>query len=322
MANLNTEPIQVGVKIRLATWNCGGLSFTQRELCSELGYDILALTETHDTGSLRPSKTFVTGDIAPKDDSYAGVAILMSQRIARNVLYSGCCGARIVFFRVKASPCNLFVVSVYVPHSGRQAPSASDTLAELEALLSKVHQHDCVVLLGDFNAKLARHTDKMTGRWCIHRRANPAGGRLLGLMDRLQLCALSTLHQPRRGSTNATYLSKDPRYGPSQVDYVMISCRWATSAHKCCVKWGVSCQRWGRRYDHGLVSCVWVCRAFSQRKRDKQIDYAPLMAKDGGTLREHFDARVKQHLTATHCDMAVASASLERLTKCVTMAAQ
>ena len=101
----------------------------------------------------------MTGDIAPKDDSYAGVAILMSQRIARNVLYSGCCGACIVFVRVKASPCNLFVVSVYVPHSGRQAPSASDTLAALEALLSKVHQHDCVVLLGDFNAKLARQTD-------------------------------------------------------------------------------------------------------------------------------------------------------------------
>ena len=115
MANLNTEPIQVGDKIRLATWKCGGLSFTQRELCSELGYDILALTETHDTGSLRPSNTFVTGDIAPKDDSYAGVAILLSQRIARNVLYSGCCSARIVFVRVKASPCNLFVVSVYVP---------------------------------------------------------------------------------------------------------------------------------------------------------------------------------------------------------------
>ena len=49
--------IQVGDKIRLATWNCGGLSFTQREICSELGYDILALTETHDTGSIRPSKT-------------------------------------------------------------------------------------------------------------------------------------------------------------------------------------------------------------------------------------------------------------------------
>ena len=102
MANLSTEPIQVGDKIRLATWNCGGLSFTQRELCSELGYDILPLTETHDTGSLRPSKTFVKGDIAPKDDPYAGVAILMSQRIASSVLYCGCCGARIVFVRIKA----------------------------------------------------------------------------------------------------------------------------------------------------------------------------------------------------------------------------
>ena len=128
----------------------------------------------------------------------------MSQRIARSVLYSGCCGARIVFVRVKVSPRNLFVVSIYLPHSGRQAPSASDTLAELEVLLSKVHQHDCVVLHGDFNATLARHTDIMTGRWCIHRRANPAGDRLLGLMDRLQLCAVSTLHQPRRSSTNAT----------------------------------------------------------------------------------------------------------------------
>ena len=180
----------------------------------------------------------MTGDIAPKDDPYAGVAILMSQRIARSVLYSRCCGSRSVLVRVKASPCNLFVVSVYVLHSGRQAPSACDTLAELEALLTKVHRHDCVVLLGDFVARLARHTDRLTGRWCIHRRANPADDRLLDLMDRLQLCALSTLHQPRRGSTNATYLSKDPQYGPSQIDYVMVSCRWATTAHKCCVKWG------------------------------------------------------------------------------------
>ena len=196
MANLNTEPIQVGDKIRLATWNYGGLSFTQRELCGELGYDILALMETHDTGSLRHSK---------------------------------------------------------------QAPSASDTLAELETLLSKVNRHECVVFIGDSNAKLARRTDRMTCRWCIHRRANPAGDRLLGLMDRLQLCVVSTLHQLRRDSTNATYLSKDPPYGPSQIDYVTVSYRWATSTHKCEVGVGVSFKRWERRCDHGLVSCVWVC---------------------------------------------------------------
>ena len=78
----------------------------------------------------------------------------------------------------------------------------------------------------------------------------------------------------------------------------------------------------GGRYDHGLVSCVWVYRAFSQRKRDKHIESSPLMTKDGDKLRKRFDVRVKQHLTATPCDTAVALASLDRLTKCVTKAAK
>ena len=65
-----------------------------------------------------------------------------------------------------------------------------------------------------------------------------------------------------------------------------------------CEVW-VRCQRWGLRYDHGLISCVCVCRAFSPHKRDKQIDYALLMAKDGDELRQWFDARIKQRHTAT-----------------------
>ena len=39
--------IHVGLPLRLATWNSGGLSYTHRELCRELNYDILSLTEIH-----------------------------------------------------------------------------------------------------------------------------------------------------------------------------------------------------------------------------------------------------------------------------------
>ena len=45
--------IQVGLLLKLATWNCGGLSFMQREMCRDLDYDLLALTETHDKGTLQ-----------------------------------------------------------------------------------------------------------------------------------------------------------------------------------------------------------------------------------------------------------------------------
>ena len=144
----NGRNVSMGAKLKLATWNCGGLSYTQRELCAQLGYDILALTETHDSGQLRPSKRFLTGDIAPAEDKYAGVAMLLSDRAAGCVMYTGCRGPRIVFARIRASPCNLFVVCVYVPHSGRQCPSAADTLYELEDLLNSAPLHDCVIVLG------------------------------------------------------------------------------------------------------------------------------------------------------------------------------
>ena len=53
------------------------------------------------------------------------------------------------------------------------------------------------------------------------------------------------------------------------------------------VKWGVSCQRWGCHYDHGLVSCDWQCRVKSQGQQVKHIDYLPLekndAARDGAT---------------------------------------
>ena len=190
-------------KLKLAMWTCGVLSYTQRDLCAQLGYDILALTETHDSGQLRPSKRFLTGDIAPAEDKYAAI---------RSLLY-GCRGPRIAFARIRASSCNLFVVCVYVPYRGRQRPSAAD----------------CVIVLGDFNAKLPRSNGQQTGRWCIHRRGNQTGDMLGSLMERKQLCAVSTLQQPRRHATNVMYLSKDRRYGPSQNDYILASRRWSTS---------------------------------------------------------------------------------------------
>ena len=110
--------LQRGSTLKLATWNCGGLSFTQRELCAQLGYGVLGLTETHDKGSLPPHKHCLTGDAAPARDPYSGVTMLLSDRVADSVMYNGCLGWRIVYARIRASPCNLFVVCVYVPHAG------------------------------------------------------------------------------------------------------------------------------------------------------------------------------------------------------------
>ena len=59
------------------------VSFTQSELCSGLCYEILGLTETHDKGSLSANRCLVKGDAAPNEDAYAGVALLLSDRMSK-----------------------------------------------------------------------------------------------------------------------------------------------------------------------------------------------------------------------------------------------
>ena len=44
----DVHQLKLGKHLKLSTWNCGGLTFTQRQLCQELGYNMLALTETHE----------------------------------------------------------------------------------------------------------------------------------------------------------------------------------------------------------------------------------------------------------------------------------
>ena len=82
----------------------------------------------------------------------------------------------------------------------------------------------------------------------------------------------------------------------------------------------MSCQRWGRHYDHGSVSCDWQCRVKSHGQQVKHIDYLPLEKNDAA--RETFDASVARHMNDFPCDLDNASASLNRLTKCVSAAAR
>ena len=316
----DADQLKLGEHLKFATWNCGGLTFTQRQLCEELEYDILALTETHDDGTLKNSRKFIMSEPAPASDKFSGVALLLSDRVAKCVTHKSSCGSRIVYARIRAKPCNLFVIGVYMPHTGRKAnPFAADVRNDIEKVLRQVNQHDCVLLLGDLNCKLGRKQEKLTGKWCIHKHPNKEGESMLDLMRIFKLTAVSTFFQSKRGKSNATYLAKDPRYKPSQIDYILVSSRWATSVKDCKVKWGVSCQRWGRPYDHGLVSCVFASRVKSVVRAATKLDYSIL--KTSENTRTLFDQNVHANLAALAYNVNNPSESLAHLQKSINDAA-
>ena len=42
----STSQLRLGQPLKIGTWNCGGLSYTIKEMCRDLEYDALVLTET------------------------------------------------------------------------------------------------------------------------------------------------------------------------------------------------------------------------------------------------------------------------------------
>ena len=105
---------------------------------------------------------------------------------------------------------------------------------------------------------------------------------------------------------------------PSQIDYILISSRWATSVRKAHVKWGISCHRWGRKYDHGLVCCTLISRMKMQRKATAKLDISLL--KVDNQLRDSFDECMRQNLSSEQYDQN-SYESLAALTNSVSSAA-
>ena len=160
----DTSVLKLGEDLRLATWNCGGLTGAALGLADDLGYDVLALTETHDRGKF--GSDLFTGEVPDDGDRSAGVAIMLSKRTRRAVMFSGAVASRLAFVRLKGVVFNLFIIAAYIPHSGRKEPSMEEIYDELDKLLRRVPSRDCVILMGDFNSKLKRNVQGVTGRWC------------------------------------------------------------------------------------------------------------------------------------------------------------
>ena len=317
------ETFGYSTPIRIATWNCGGLSNVTMSICKDLGYDILGITETH--GWNRDPHALYS-ERPPPGDKYSGCCIALSPHARRAVMHSGTVGSRIVFARLRGRPFNLFLICIYVPHKGRTEPAQVDTYCQLEELLETVPKRDAVILLGDFNSRLHRHAGngRLVGRWCMHTRADRGGTKLENLMEKHRLRAVSTYFQPAGRRAPCTYINKTPTLAPSQIDYVIVSERWSSSIRSCKVKWEPSIRRFGRgKYDHGLVAAVLRHRTTAS-KRIARRNYCALSFgpdREKHELTRKFNQGVRAALEAA-TEVNSIDGKWERLKEAVNKAAE
>ena len=331
--NRNKPPpaaLKTASTVRGASWNGASINARALDTIADFGYDFICLQETHshNKGFLKrntPRRHFSAP--APKSDPAAGTAILLSARLAKCVAGSGHCGSRINWVRIRTAGPALFIVSAYIPHNARKAPSRDDTFIQLEELLSKVPSHDNLIVCMDANCKLQKNVAPHTGPHGVHDRADAGGNRLMGIMQTTRLTAINTKFKPRGNqhrcnrrrrrnrskpdpyspthynlpkpnlNHNATFMPLRCRTAPSQIDYVLMSTRWSTGAKNCRVKWDNCLWKFGRvKYDHGLIEFEWKCRLKTKPKPPVKPDYTALKIE---ATRRKFNAVVNQLLFKT-----------------------
>ena len=304
-----------GVDFEYALWNCAGLS---QERLSYIKHDktadVTALVELHgDHAKWIAGDRRVNGCAAPqKSDPAAGVALVLSDRAANCILSQGCSeSGRIVWVRLAGAMQNTFVVGAYIPHKSRKEPPfQADTMCELDQIIATCKcSGDTVVVMADFNARVARGVQGYTGKWGVHSKPDSGGEQLMELMQTHDLCAASTYFQPpgraygRRaqgkvgwGFGNATYIvdkSGKHEKNPAQIDYILVSKRWMSSVKNCWVQWSPSIHRFGYRYDHGMVRMTVRQRLKRPFKAALKSDWLALQAEPGA---KRYDEAVAAHM--------------------------
>ena len=231
------------------------------------------------------------------------MSILISHRMVKHYKNSGNVGTRIAWVRVAGPVCNIFFVSVYIPHKYRTEPSAQDVLDQLDILLcsNNVHKNDCVIIAGDLNRQLRRNVSDRTGQWSMTKTNEKIGHDtdVLDLMSKYDLFAIGTKFMPKRKlwggrlrRCNATYLPKHTARRPTKLDYILIQNRWKSSVRDCSVKWGASLHRFGKKFDHGLLSATWDWRIRTE-KRDPPPDFKAMTDEKW----QAFDDTLREQLT-------------------------
>ena len=278
-----------GKPLEFATQNTCGMS--EEKLCylTDMGKDVFALTEMHtDLSNSRcatalGNRLITSGPVNTETDKAGGVALLLSPRCAAAVSDSGtldpdnASSARICWARINADPQPIFVVSVYWPHSKReQAPFREDTANELLKLLrDKVTKHDALVIMGDFNSRLARGDKGYCGPYTPHAYPDDGGVLMREIMCEFELRAANTYFQPSRkdarNTGSATYCQsksyiQPPNQpyradqAPSVIDYILVPRRFFSSVTNSSVDWRFSRHERGIIYDHGTVTMTWTSR--------------------------------------------------------------
>ena len=219
-------------RLNIGTWNIRTMA-RPGKLANVIGemrraeLDILGLAEVR----WKEGGEFISEGIkvgyAGGDKSQNGVAILMSDRVARCVTRVERVEDRMILVTIRGHPVDITIMQVYMPTSTHDEEEVDAMYEKIERCLENIKGTDYVVVMGDWNAVVGEgEQEGIIGKFGLGSR-NERGEKLTEFCKRQRLVATNTWFQQEK---RRRYTWKAPgdreRY---QLDYIMVRQRYRNS---------------------------------------------------------------------------------------------
>ena len=162
--NVNSSLLNPKSNCNIGTWNVQTMYSTCKtaQIVKEMGnyqLDILGISECRWTGSGKMNTKNDKGESytiiysGQKNTHHRGVALIMNRESANTLIEWEPINERLIKARFNSKYCKLTIIQCYAPTNDSEYDMKEEWYDQLQAAVSKVPQHDVLLIMGDMNAK-------------------------------------------------------------------------------------------------------------------------------------------------------------------------
>ena len=223
--------------VRLATWNVRTMFETGKtaQVTKEIvryDLDILGVSECRWTGAGRKKTRdgFTTFFFSGKENARVnGVALIMNRSTEKTLIEWEPLSNRIIRARYHSKYYKLSILQCYAPTNEAEDEVKDDWYEQLQYEVSRVPQHDLLLIMGDINAKVGLDNSNCEAAMGRHGSGliNDNGERLVEFCLN-NSCIIGGTIFPHKNIHKLTWKSPDGRT-INQIDHVLINKKWRRS---------------------------------------------------------------------------------------------
>ena len=270
---------------RIATWNVrtmlqkGKINNVINEM-SRMRLDVLGISEMRWNGSgvlrIDDHTVYYSGN----DKHSHGVGFILSKQMSTKIMATLAVSDRVLLIKLKGTHQNLALIQVYAPTSAADEETMEKFYDDIDSAMKQCRHNDCVLVLGDFNAKVGSDTHGgITGNWGLGA-TNERGEALTEWCIQKDLCIANTFFE-KKPEKLWTWCSPD-KCTKNQIDYILIKRRFRNAILDVETDPNADCDT-----DHNPLICKLRLRL--QHKAEKSVtkSYIDWNACDEETLEKY-----------------------------------